>query len=131
MEAPVTQCASEERRVSSNTAGQDASAHKMRKLFFREPLIHLLGWDCGCRGFPLFGLVGDHGLRGDEKAGHAPDQFGPTPLKLFLVIIAGGGFDLGLELFDAPLQDLAVATAADDGRVILYKMKSVARNLLL
>ena len=63
----------------------------------------------------------DLDFRGAADADHrnAAGQLGQAFLQLFLVIVAGGLFDLGLDLGDAGLDVGLLAGAVDDGGVVL------------
>ena len=50
---------------------------------------------------------------------NAAGQLGQALLQLLAVVVAGGGLDQGLDLVDAGLDGLLVATALDDGGVVL------------
>src|SRR5207302_2223850 len=51
--------------------------------------------------------------------GDAAGELGEALLELLLVVVAGGAVDLVLQLLDAALDQLRVAAALDDRRVVL------------
>jgi len=59
------------------------------------------------------------GRGADFNHGHAADQFGQPFLKFLAIVIGGGLFDLGADLFDAAFQFGALSCAVDDRGVVL------------
>ncbi len=69
----------------------------------------------------------DFGGAADADHRNAAGQLGQTFLQLFLVIVAGGLFDLGLDLGDAGLDVGLLAGAIDDGGVVLVDADLLGR----
>src|SRR5690606_8794895 len=61
----------------------------------------------------------DLGRAADADDGDAAGQLGQTFLQLFLVVVRGGGLDLGLDLADAGFDLVLAADAVHDGGVVL------------
>jgi hypothetical protein len=61
----------------------------------------------------------DFGCRTDLDQGNAASELGNALLQLFLVVVAGRGFDLRADLLDACLDVGADAGTVDDRRVFL------------
>src|SRR5690606_14964834 len=65
----------------------------------------------------LFQLGLGRGANPDD--GYATGQLGQPLLQLLAVVVAGAALDLDLNLFDARLDLVRIASAIDDGRVVL------------
>ena len=64
----------------------------------------------------------DFGRGADVDDGHAAGELGEALLELLAVVVAGGVFDLALDLADAVGDVLLLAGAVDDGGVVLVDL---------
>src|SRR5208282_4665948 len=72
-----------------------------------------------------------HFRRGpDVNLRHAAGEFGQPLLKLFDVVIAGGGFDLALDLLDAALDVLVDANLLGPSELVKLDVLKLDAKLL-